>query len=417
MNERIPEQRGNVMVIAMLLIMVMMMIGLATIAISDTQTGQSRKERERESTFNLSESVLTSQAFVLGRNGAGSTAAPFPNKCTPATSTQALCPHPDEITRSFDGATQKDFAAGSTWETTVRDNQEPSNSVSTYYSPSLTNSDCGASATDHIYCYDNNGDNKLWVRASSTVRAKTRTIVALVEVELRPVTLPQFAVLAGSFMTTNVGNKVIVDSAPLTTGIAVRCTTTGPSAGDPCLGFNESKGQLAPGGAWETGYPAQPAVAAEDLLAFEDAAKGAGTWYATCPANPNGKIVYVKSGDCSYGTSAPAAAGQSKCCNSPAPSSPGPGLFIIENGTLAIGGSIAWNGVIYAVNKQNTSGTVVSTSGTSVIFGGVIVDGNGGVAAGASGLNIDFEPNAFTGITQPGTAGVVQNTWRELPPD
>jgi Tfp pilus assembly protein PilX len=413
MNARMPEERGNVMVIAMLLIMVMMMIGLATIAISDTQTGQSRKERERESTFNLSESVLTSQTFVLGRNGAGTTAAPFPNKCTQATSAQALCPHPDELARSFDGATQKDFAAGSTWETTVRDNQEPTKPVSDYYSPSLTDSDCSASATDHIYCYDQNGDNQLWVRASSTVRKKTRTIVALVQVELRPVTLPQFAVLAGSFETTNSKNKTIVDAAPNAT-VAVRCTTTtGPATGDPCLGFDLGKGQVSPDGAYQTGYPADPAIAPEDLVAFEDAAKGAGTWYATCPDNPNGKIVYVKSGDCSYGDSTPDAPGESVCCNS----SSSPGLFIIENGTLAIGGNIQWNGVIYAVNKQNTGGIVVITSGTSLVLGGVIVDGSGKVSAGASGLNIKFAPNAFGGITQPGTAGVVQNTWRELPAD
>jgi hypothetical protein len=299
----------------------------------------------------------------------------------------------------------------------VRDNQEPGIPESVYYSPSLTDSNCSASATDHIYCYDNNGDNKVWVRASSTVRAKTRTIVALVEVELRKVALPQFAVLAGSFETSNNGNKVIVDTADSSGGVAVRCTTTGPSPGDACLGFNENKGQVSPDGSYQMGYPAQPAVLPEDLVALEDAAKAAGTWYATCPENPNGKIVYVKSGNCSYGDSAPKAAGQSKCCNSPPPSSPGPGLFIIESGTLAIGGNITWNGVIYAVNKQNTSGTVVSTSGTSLVLGGVIVDGSGKVSTGASGLNIDFEPNAFRGITQPGTAGVVQNTWRELPAD
>ena len=123
--------------------------------------------------------------------------------------------------------------------------------------------------------------------------------------------------------------------------------------------------------------------------------------------------MYVKNGSCSYGDSAPPAPGQSVCCNTPST----PGFFIVERGTLAIGGNIIWNGVIYAVNKQNTSDTVVSTSGTSLILGGVIVDGKGRVSAGASGLNIDFEPNAFAGLTSPGTAGVVQNTWRELPAD
>lgn len=421
MKRLMTNERGNVLATAMLLISAMMMIGLATISIADNQTGQSRKQRERESTFNLTEGVLTSQTFVLGRNGTGSSGLPFPDQCTPTT-TNLLCPKPEELARSFDGATQKDFAAGTDWQTSVRDNRAPGSaagSKSDFYDPTLTYdpavpaTSCNASSTDHIDCYDGNADDKLWVRASSNVRGRVRTIVALIQVERRPITLPQFAVLAGSFQTSNNGRKVIVD----TTGsqVSVRCTLSGgqPASGDPCLGYDPGKGQLDPPGSYLTGQPTQAAVVDDDLLALEDSARGAGTYYASCPSNPNGKIVYVKTGNCSYNNSAPAATGQSKCCNSTGT----PGLYILESGTLSINGDIEFHGVVYAANKQNSSGTVVTTGGTSLILGGVIVDGDGRVTAGSSGLNIDFDANAFTGISTTGTAGVVQNTWRELPAD
>jgi hypothetical protein len=44
------------------------------------------------------------------------------------------------------------------------------------------------------------------------------------------------------------------------------------------------------------------------------------------------------------------------------------------------------------------------------------VDGRGGVWAGSSGNNIVYDPTAFANINAVGTAGVVQNTWREIVP-
>ena len=37
--------------------------------------------------------------------------------------------------------------------------------------------------------------------------------------------------------------------------------------------------------------------------------------------------------------------------------------------------------------------------------------------AGSSGMNIQFNPWAFESVNVAGTAGVVQNTWREIPDD
>ena len=44
----------------------------------------------------------------------------------------------------------------------------------------------------------------------------------------------------------------------------------------------------------------------------------------------------------------------------------------------------------------------------------MLVDGAGGVYAGSSGDNIVYNAFAFENIRAVGTAGVVQNTWREI---
>ena len=57
---------------------------------------------------------------------------------------------------------------------------------------------------------------------------------------------------------------------------------------------------------------------------------------------------------------------------------------------------------------------MIETSGTAAIHGGALVDGRSGVYAGSAGDNIVFYATAFENISSVGTAGVVQNTWREI---
>ena len=62
------REEGWVVVTAVIVMGLMMGIGLATYATVDTQQAQSRVERERDSSFNLGESALYAEAFVLGRD-------------------------------------------------------------------------------------------------------------------------------------------------------------------------------------------------------------------------------------------------------------------------------------------------------------------------------------------------------------
>jgi len=394
----IPDMRredGNVLVIAIMMMMLMLAIGLSTMAGVDTQTDVSKKDRQRESTFNLTEAVLNAQTFLLGRLGTGNLATPFPVQC-PATPASALCPDPQKIANSYDAASQPDFAPAETnWTTIVRDNGSPGEPP--FYDPALE-----ATAAR----YDQNEDRQMWVKSTAVVRGKTRSIVALIKVEDRPIAFPEYGISAGFFYTTNNGNKVIVDSTG-SLGVAVRCS---PATLVNCLGYDAAKGQLTPAGNTTTNYSSSTAISTDDLQGLEDYAKASGTYYTSCPTNPNGQVVVIEAGDCVFNNSSPAASGEAKCCNSAGK----PGLLIIKRGTLTLLGSITYEGLIYMPNQQNSSGTVVTTGGTALIRGGVTIDGPGGLAAGSSGLNIKFNIGAFQRIHTIGTAGVVQNTWREI---
>ena len=95
-----------------------------------------------------------------------------------------------------------------------------------------------------------------------------------------------------------------------------------------------------------------------------------------------------------------------------------PGMVILLSGKLELNGTVNYHGLIYHANLSNSSDSdLVKIHGNSQLAGGVIVEGQGGVEAGSSGKrNIKFDPNALQNVNAFGTAGVVQNTWREIRP-
>lgn len=398
MRARLREERGNVLVISVTMLALMMGLGTAALSTVDTQTDVVMKERRHESTFNLAEGVLNAQTFVLARLGTGSATSQFPAWCTEGSS-EVLCPDDDQIKLSYDAEVQGDYE-GSSWKTEVRDNPN-----GTFYS---------AASVAAAPRYDANDDQQLWVRASARAQGREREIVALVSVEFLPIDFPRFAIAGGWFRTSNSGRKMIVDAAG-SLGVGVRCGLPPQST---CLDYSPAKGQLVPADAYQLNYPNTPGVLPDELRALEDQARASGTYFTGCPSNPNGQVVVIESGGCSYNNSAPAAPGGSKCCNTSAK----PGLLIMKCGSLSFSGNIEFYGLVYVPNVSSSgtwcsSQAVVTTQGTSLIKGGVIVDGPGGIVAGSSGLNIQFNPNAFDSIQTTGTAGVVQNTWREVPDD
>jgi hypothetical protein len=409
MKKLLKQESGNVLVTAIMLMGAMLSVGFALASTVDTQTSESRKVRERESAFNLAEASLSAQTFILGRRGTGTLEKPYPAEGCPASGDEYFCPDSQTLLDNYTGADQVDFDAATTWNTQVLDDSDPSGTAVTFWKDDYL-------AIPNWPRYDKNDNRHVWVRSEAVVRGRLRAIVAWVKIEDRIVSFPRYAVLSGFLGGKNSGGhggRPLVNSTG-SLGVAVRCTTPYPPQ-SACLDLNPTKGpQLQPPGNAQTSYPGATAIGADELYALEEVAKANGTWYAGCPSNPNGDVVYIKNaGTCRYTNSAPAAAGQSKCCNSEA----NPGLFVIERGTVDFGGNIEFWGVVYNANLDNSAlARMIETSGTAAIHGGAIVDGKGGVYAGSSGDNIVYHAFAFDDIKAVGTAGVVQNTWREIVP-
>jgi len=419
MRKLTTDERGSVLVTAILLLAVMLSLGFAVAAQVDTQTSQSRIEREKESTFNLAEAALSAQTFILGRRGTGIQEHQYPlegcSQIPPAD--DYFCPVPAQIAKSYNGAGQVDFnfaSATDGWRTYVRDDRDPVTGAAVrFWDDEIINPANPKFASWARYDADNN--RHVWVRSEAIVRGRKRAIVAWVRIEDRVISFPQYAVLAGKVSGDNSGGhggRPLVQTTGSALGIAVRCSTPPQSA--TCIDLNPTKGpQLQPPTNFQLSYPRQSALEDPDaLLALEDVARANGTYYATCPANPNGKIVVVEdAGDCAYTNNTPPAAGATKCCNSP----DNPGLYIVKRGKVDFGGNIEFWGVIWNANLDNRSDPdMIETSGTAAIHGGALVDGPGGVYAGSAGDNIVFYATAFENISSVGTAGVVQNTWREI---
>jgi hypothetical protein len=319
------------------------------------------------------------------------------------------------VQKSYDGAGQVDFDfANDDWRTHVRDDTNPATGQTLrFWDEEILNP---ASPTYGSWPrYDADGNRHVWVRAEATVRGRKRAIVAWVRIEDRVINFPQYAVLAGKVGGKNSGGhggRPLVNSTGSSLGIAVRCPLPPQSPG--CIDLNPTKGpQLQPPANYQNNYTRPSALDDPDALqALEDVARADGTYYTGCPTNPNGRVVMVENaGDCRFTSSAPAAPGATKCCNTEAD----PGLFIVKRGKVDFGGNIEFWGVVWNANLDNLSDMdMVETSGTAAIHGGALVDGPGGVYAGSAGNNIVFFASAFENISAVGTAGVVQNTWREI---
>ncbi|MCW3017251.1 MAG: hypothetical protein JWO02_4343, partial [Solirubrobacterales bacterium] len=260
--------------------------------------------------------------------------------------------------------------------------------------------------------YDANRDGQLWVRATATAQGKTRTVVALVRAEQQEEDIPHGALISGRLEISNNGNKIMIDGSAgggLPTAV-VRCTPALLEL-SPCLGhglvgsitsFLSSLGRQLSPNLVTYGYPGGPAMTAEARARLKATAIANGTYYTSCPATLTGAMVYIEAGNCSYTSNS--------VFNTPA----APGMVLMATGTLYLGGTVEFNGVIYHANTTNSSADLVQTQGNAQVAGGVLVDGAGTTVVGSSKLNIQLDLNAFRAVKSYGSAGVIQNTWREI---
>jgi type II secretory pathway pseudopilin PulG len=404
------DERGWTLVIAMLLMTIMASMALATFAFVDREQEQSATTRKRETAYNLSEAVLNAQIFELSRDWPGVGAAALTTlrypACTDASS-GTHCPSATTISGLF---ASPDTASGMSWRTEVHDNNAPNPQ---FYSDDAT------SGTRAQPSYDANGDGKVWIRAQATVRGRTRTLIALVATQEQVEDLPHAALITGRLELGNNGHKILIDASGGSTAsgfIAVRCT---PALGEatPCLGHSLGGGlfstllsllsllniQISPNVAL-TGYPNMPAMTSAAITRLRARARADGQLYASCPSSfPAAQVVFIESGSCSY------------TANGVVNSATAPGVVILENGaTLTLRGTLDFYGIIYNTNTIASTSTLVDVGGNVVVHGGVLVDGQASTAIGESALNLRLDLGAFDALRSYGSAGIIQNTFREI---
>lgn len=403
------EEEGWALVTALVLMLVMGVFAGATLTLSSAQSRTTAAGRSRETAFNLAEAALDAQTFALsqhwpGPGGASNVALRYPASCT-ATSSDSRCPNASSMTQLY---TEADTVQGVSWNTEVRDDSGSVGS-SQFWSESMLTS---------APAYDANGDGQLWVRSQAIAAGHRRTLVALVHVEPQSETLPHATLIAGHLDISNMGNKTIIDTEGNSAGtgqVAVRCTPQ-PGEQEACLGHKLGSGsqdeqdqnsrldrQISPNVS-TVGYSGGPALTADAIERLRQTAISDGTYFTTCPPSLAGAVVFIDvSGDC------PAYTGRTTFNSDTAP-----GVVVITSGSITLGGTTSYYGVIYDANQSSRSDDVVHVQGNANVVGGILVDGSGGVEAGSSKENVQFDDAAFSAVHTNGTAGVVQNTWREI---
>lgn len=406
---RLRDEAGIALISAMLLMSVMMGLGVATLALIDTQEAESGVVRTRETAFNLAEAAMNAQIFQMSNDwpGEGMALNPYPT-CTPD-STHPRCPAQGDVDAMFGSADVGD----ATWSTSVHDNEGGTNEH--HYTDSTTGTKPG---------YDSNGDGKVWIRSQATARGRTRTLIALVRAQEVSEDLPRAAIISGRLEISNKGHKALIDARAGSSEsgiVAVRCVPELLET-SPCLGHALGDGlftdaihtlmslldhQITPNIA-QTGWGSVPAMDADARARLKARAIADGTYYpaGTCPPveGLSGAIVYIESATCHYTS------------NTDFNTADQPGMILMAQGQLWISGTATYHGIIYHANEGGSTGEAFRVHGNATIDGGVLVDGNAMTVAGSSHLNLSLNPNAFTAVRSYGTAGIVQNTWREIVP-
>jgi Tfp pilus assembly protein PilX len=401
------RQTGSALITAMLVMFVFSLLGVATLTLVDQQQKESARERVRESSFSLAEGVLNAQIYLLSRQWPGEASQAYSGQCTVATSANPKCPDQSTMQTGFTG---NDYTNNLTWTTEIHDNTQT-----------------GLTASENFYDdtavraqpqWDSNRDGYMWVRAQGLVRGKRRTLVALVKAEDLSIQFPRNAVVAGKVNIGPNGNQTYINTSG--SYVTLRCSAANLN---PCKGWSKDV-QVGPNGTI-VGNPSQPpALSPEKIDRLRATAKALGTYYASgaaCPPSSalNNPLVFIeKSNNCDFTITA---GGQ---WNSLA----NPGVLVIGSGMVQFtSNKDTYYGVVYNVNGSDqpsqpslqSSNTVVEIK-NACIYGSVVIDGPGGLDIGSNNGanycngNMQYDANVANRLRAFGTAGIVQNSFREI---
>lgn len=401
------DEQGIALVAAIVLLTVILGLGLGLLLFTDNQQKASAREQASEAAFNLAEAALNAQVGQISRKWP-TKEKEIPSSCTAATSTATNgCPATGSLSAGYPvtGATCPAGAQTEAWGSPL------SNQWTTYVRQDVGEAspffDSTKERTAHEW--DETKAGKLWVRSVGVVQCHFVTLVTLVSRQQVSTSFPENAATANWFETSNSGNKVIVNTqgpnAPKNGKVSMRCN--GFAKTEECEKWDKSKEQISPD-TTGAGPSPTPTLSATQLEAERQQAEFAGTYYAagSCPGSPEaltGLPTYVE-GPCELSYNGGTANSYEK-----------PGFLILANGTLKLNANGQFFGVVYAVNKQESSGVVVEIHGCNKLTGAIVVDGNGGISFGSCKENFVYDPRAIKNLEGYGGATPTRNSFRVLP--
>ncbi len=406
------QESGSALIAGVIVLMVIMLMGAVAIQAADVQTHQTAHERAGEAAFNVAESALDAENAALAQAWPASSATAWP-ACTQASTTSSTCPQAG-ISTGYSTTYAGSVYKSPTWSVQVIDDNVSGVADPNFYSDSiLTNAG--------LAHYDANGDGKLWLRASATIAGQTRTLVSLVTRQSFVVDLPQNTLTSGGVITSNNGNKILIESKDPVSGlvglVALRCNGS-PARGASCAGWDPGHGQLDPAGSYQVNYTdptgAYQTLSNGEIEALRLSAQSSGTYYptGTCPPAGQAGVLFVENANCSY-------------TGGTWDSDSSPGAFIVASGSLTISGNADFYGIVYMANGQGTvpsSGACTSAQqdavftlhGNATLHGGLFIDKCGTAAVGESGTDLIYDTKAFAGLHTYATPSLALSTFRLL---
>jgi type II secretory pathway pseudopilin PulG len=438
---RARNEEGFAVVAAVVLLTVIMGLGLGLLLFTDSQQKASTREQASEAAFNVAEAALNAQVGQLSRKWPfykteAEANAEMPRVCTSSTSTEANdCPSPTDLkvdpntgSTACPGTDAWGSPLSNQWTTYVRrDLTEGSgesvrerslfNSTEEHEQPSYAESEGGA----------------LWVRSVGVVQCHPVSVITLVTRLRVSLPVPVDAIAGNWFEVTNKGNKAIVNREGYASGpapVSMRCE--GHPSEEECEKYDRSKEQVSPT-ITEDPKTSTTTLTTSQLATVKSEAQAHGTFYSsTSPYHCPTSMSELEGVKLSTSSRAPVyiegcgalnikANGTANCEGLTATIKPSlPGFLVIANGTLELSGNSTYCGVIYAANLQKSSGAVVKLQGGTVVVGGIIVDGAGGIEFGSSGAggnpaNLVFDSLAFHNLTISAGAASTRNSFRILP--
>jgi type II secretory pathway pseudopilin PulG len=427
-------EEGFAVVAAVVLLTVIMGLGLGLLLFADSQQKASTREQATEAAFNVAEAALNAQVGQLSRHWPEKEATTeMPRTCTASESTETNdCPSPTDL--KLDPNTGSTTCSGTDawgsplsnqWITYVRMDPQESpffNSAEEQPLSTVTGSQAGA----------------LWVRSVGVVQCHAVAVISLVTRQRIELPFPEDAIAGNWFKVTNEGNKAIVNrqgNASQAAPVSMRCESREP---EHCEEYNVSKEQVSPPIGEEKAKTAPATLTASQLETLKSEAQAHKTFYSPtspyhCPTSMS-ELEGVKLLTSSPSPRAPVyiegcgelkikANGEANCTEGKPLEPESPGFLVLANGTLELSGTSRYCGVIYAANlnpKPLSEGAIVKLQGGTVVVGGIVVDGAGGIEFGSSGqggnpANLVFDSLAIHSLTISAGAAATRNSFRILP--